>query len=55
MPGVYIDRIYKSDPKSPFSEKRIEKLTVQSDGKTEPVAGKKDMEVRMKIIKRAAK
>ena len=23
VPGVFIDRIYKADPNSPFSEKRI--------------------------------
>ena len=28
VPAVYVDRIYKVDPASPFSEKLIEKLTV---------------------------
>ena len=31
VPGVFVDRIYKSDPNSPFSEKRIEKLTVRAE------------------------
>lgn len=58
---MFVDRIYKADPKSPFSEKRIEKLTVREpEGKKESsptkAGGKqKDMDVRMKIIRRAAK
>jgi acyl CoA:acetate/3-ketoacid CoA transferase alpha subunit len=28
VPAVYVDRLYKVDPASPFSEKLIEKLTV---------------------------
>ena len=27
VPGVYVDRIFKSDPKSPYSEKKIERLS----------------------------
>lgn len=52
VPGVYIDRIYKADPNSPFSEKRIEKLTVQGGSETKMSKGQ---EARLKIVRRAAK
>ena len=28
VPGMYVDRIYKMDPKSPYSESVIERLTL---------------------------
>ena len=47
-----MDRIYLSDPSSPFSEKKIEKMTTQESA--QGAGQKKDMDVRLKIMKRAA-
>ena len=54
VPGVYIDRIFKSDPNNPLSEKRIEKLTIQTEAGEDAPVQKKGFETRMKIIRRAA-
>ena len=53
VPGVYIDRIFKSDPNSPFSQKRVEKLTVQTEEGQDSMP-KKGLATRLKIIRRAA-
>lgn len=53
VPGVYVDRVFLSDPKSPYSEKKIERLVnAKPPGE---VGGGKGADVRSKIIKRAAK
>ena len=31
IPAVFVDRIFKSDPNNPLSEKRIEKLILKSN------------------------
>lgn len=52
-PAVFIDKIFKSDPNCPYSEKRIEKLTLKTlDSEQKPQKG---LDVRLKIMRRAAK
>lgn len=54
VPGVYVNRVFKADPNSQWSEKKIERPKFRN---AQPAAttGSKDEEMRLKIAKRAAK
>ncbi len=52
VPAVYVDRIFKSDPNDPYSEKKIEKRTTLKPQTETKIS---DDDARMRIIRRAAK
>ncbi len=49
-PSVYVDRIFVSDSKNEYSQKKIEKVV--NKGEQKPIKGG---DVRVKIIQRVAK
>lgn len=50
---MFVDRIFKSDPNCPYSEKRVERMTVKTpEAEQQPQKG---LEARLKIMRRAAK
>ena len=53
VPGVYVNRVFKADPKSPWSEKKIERPKFKSAQSSAPAS--KDEEMRLRIAARAAK
>ena len=52
--GVYVDRVYESDPKSIYTEKKIERLAFSKEQK-EKLNTHLSCDLRMKIMKRAAR
>lgn len=54
VPGVYVDRVFKSPPDSPFSEKKIERLAY-SEPQKKKLESHLESSPRMKIMRRAAK
>lgn len=43
MPGVFVDRVFKVDPKSKYSEKYCEKLTVSDHSEVKRMVKESDI------------
>jgi 3-oxoacid CoA-transferase len=43
VPAVYVDRVFKADPKSPFSELKVEKLTVKGETEVKTFVNESDI------------
>lgn len=43
VPGVFVHRIYKADPNSPWSETKLQKLTVEGEADIKHYVGENDI------------